>query len=71
MFRSQTHTHPRNPNEVVYGQRLEDHDPIEADDVYADSNGVWRPCGTNLIGQAPGVMYVVRPAARPTSATSV
>jgi hypothetical protein len=61
MFRPYEHTHPRNPVEVVYGQRLEAYDVIQADDVYADMSGIWRQCGIGLHGQAAGgLMYVVR-----------
>lgn len=64
MFRPQQHDHPRNPSEVVYGERLEETDVIWPDDIYADSSGIWRQCGTSLEGQAAGIMYVVRPMPR-------
>lgn len=60
MFRPYEHPHPRNSVEVVYGHRLEAHDVIQADDVYADTSGIWRQCGIGLHGQAAGLMYVVR-----------
>lgn len=67
MFHPQEHVHPRNPHEVVYGMRLEANDAIQADDVYADSSGIWRQCGIGLHGQAPGAMYVVRLMPRPVA----
>lgn len=68
MFRPMNHEHPNARCTLVHGERLESHEVIDRDDVYADTSGVWRRCGDSLHGQAAGVMYVVRPSGkRPTT----
>lgn len=62
MFKPMNHVHPKNQSAVVHGERLEAHDVIDRDDLYADTSGVWRRCGDSLHGQAAGIMYVVRPS---------
>ena len=56
------HLHPRNPNQNIFGIKLQAGDVIKADDVYDSSDGTWKktPC-PGLILQEKCNTYWVRP----------
>ncbi|PIT88526.1 MAG: hypothetical protein COU29_01955 [Candidatus Magasanikbacteria bacterium CG10_big_fil_rev_8_21_14_0_10_36_32] len=56
------HTHPKNPNEKIFGQRLQAGDIVEEDDVYDSSSGKWEVCPCpGLTLQESVNTYWVRP----------
>lgn len=64
------HTHSRDMNLTIYGQKLEVGDVIEQGDLYECSNGLWRRCGAQLIGEkldGEVLVTILRPVHQPVT----
>ncbi len=56
------HVHPENPNQVVFGKRLQAGETVRADDVYGSSSGIWEKAPFDgLVLQEGCTIYWVRP----------
>ena len=56
------HTHPSNPNEVVYGHRLYKGDIGKPGDVYDSASGIWKKDPIPGLPIINDYFYWVRPA---------